>query len=56
MLSLENILIRNFNEGMLGVRLKKLTYQQWKKDYPSLYKVIIKSMRDAQNIKTERKQ
>lgn len=43
-IELEKILIRNFNDGMIGVSAEKLTYDQWKREYPSLFAVITKSM------------
>lgn len=52
----DQILEKHFNIGMKGVRTPYrmpdgskvlLTYSQWKKDYPSLYAVIMKSMEEV---------
>ncbi len=58
---LDKILEKHFNEGMRGVKdyywngskFVLLTFNSWKKDYPYLYNVIMKSMQEI--IDNERK-
>lgn len=43
----EQIFRKNFNEMMPGVKFKKITYEQFCKEYPTLKMVIMRSMFDA---------
>lgn len=43
----EEILKKHFDEGMLGVKMHMTNFDNFKKAYPSLLKVIYKSMREV---------
>lgn len=43
----EAILSKHFNELMPGVRFRQITFEQWKVEYATLYKVIMESMKEV---------
>ena len=50
---LDNLFRRNFNKMMRGVQLGMTTYEEFKEDYPTLYSVIIHSLKEVDNGKTK---
>jgi len=42
------ILEKNFNSGMIGVKMKLTTFNKFRLTYPTLLSVILKSMEDVE--------